>query len=232
MNSIARLENQTGKEIKAFIFDLDGLLVESEEYWDEARAKVVKKYGGSWTERDQKKMMGLNSREWAEYIETRFKIRESKEEIIHKVKRLVLLLYKNRGIPLIGEAVKLLKTLSRKLIPPHKKCFPIAIATSSPKEIADFILKKSGLDEYVPLTVSSDQVKRGKPYPDVYLKTAKLLGEKPKNILVFEDSPNGVLAAKAAGMAVIAVPNKRYKFDESKFKKADFILHNISDFKI
>lgn len=232
MITIARLENKTEKEIKAFIFDMDGLLIESEEYWDRARAKFVKKHGGEWNESDQKNVIGLNSSEWAGYIKKKFKINEPEEKIISKVKKLILGLYRTQGIPFIGEAVKILKTLARKRIPPHKKCYPIAIATSSPKEVVNFVLKKSGLDDYVSIILSSDEVKRGKPYPDVYLKTAQLLEEKPGNILVFEDSPNGVLAAKAAGMTVIAVPNKRYGFAKSKFEKADAVLRSINEFKI
>lgn len=232
MITIGQLENRIKREIKAFIFDMDGLLVESEEYWDGARAKFVKKHGGRWNERDQKNVMGLNSREWAEYIKKKFKIDEPEEEIIRKVKRLVLALYKNKGIPLIEGAPALLKKISRKRIPPHKKCYPIAVATSSPKEIVEYVLKKSGLGDYVSTIVSSDEVKRGKPYPEVYLKTAKLLAEKPQNILVFEDSPSGVLSAKTAGMSVIAVPNKRYRFIKSKFKKADVVLKNINEFKV
>lgn len=227
--NLTKIEKSSSTKIDAFIFDLDGLLIKSEEYWDEARKKFVKKRGGSWQEKDQKNVMGLNSKEWARYIKKKIAIKEPEKEIIEEVKKLILSLYKTKGIPFISEAVSLLKILARKRIPPHKKCYSIAIATSSPKEIADFILKKSNLNEYVSILVSSDEVRHGKPYPDVYLKVTELLNEKPRNILVFEDSPNGVKAAKAAGMIVIAIPNKKYKFNKG-FEAADFMLNSIAQF--
>lgn len=228
--TLADLEKQTGRAIKAVIFDLDGVLVESEEYWDEARKMFVEKRGGKWREKDQKSVMGLNSKEWARYIKKIVNAKDSEQEIMEGVKKLVLFLYKTKGLPLIKEAAALLKALSRKKIPQSKKHIPIAVATSSPKKIAKFVLKKSGVDKYVSFVVSSDEVRRGKPSPDVYLKTAKLLAENPRNILVFEDSPNGVKAAKAAGMIVVAVPNKRYRFSKSRFKKADLILPTVKNF--
>jgi len=206
--------------MQAVIFDVDGLLVESEEYWDRARRDYVEGYDGVWTDADQRNVIGLNSREWARYMRTSFHIGLPDEQIIADMKARVLDLY-HEHMPALPGAVGTVQLLASR--------YPLAVASSSPRTIIEAVLTSLGIRSLFAAVVSSDEVARGKPWPDVYLEAARQLDIDPQRAVVFEDSLNGVRAAKAAGMTVIAVPNRRFGAP-GDVAAADLILSSLEDF--
>jgi HAD superfamily hydrolase (TIGR01509 family) len=188
--------------IQAVIFDMDGTLIDTEGDWDSARHAFVAAQGGHWTEADQVAVMGCNSIEWAGYLQRQFGITLAKPAIIDAVAGEVIARYRRQGAPLLPGATTVVRALAERL--------PLAIASSSPRGIIEVALEAAGLTDCFTALVSSDDVPRGKPHPDVYLEAARRLAAPPAACLAFEDSTNGLLAAQAAGMAVIAVPNSTY----------------------
>jgi len=109
--------------------------------------------------------------------------------------------------------------------------YPLAIASSSPAVLIGFVIAQLGLDQYFHATASSDEVRQGKPAPDVYLLACKRLGVPPAEATGFEDSGNGILAAKNAGLRVIAVPNADFPPAATSLARADLVLHSLTEFK-
>ncbi len=207
--------------MKAVIFDVDGLLVESEEYWDRARRDYVASYGAVWTDADQRNVMGLNSLEWAHYMRTHFHIGLPDEQIIADIQARVLDLYREQ-VPALPGAVETVRLLAPR--------YPLGVASSSPRTVIETVLASLGIRSVFTAVVSSDEVARGKPSPHVYLEAARQLNVDPQQVVVFEDSLNGVRAAKAAGMTVIAVPNRRFGAP-GDVAAADIILASLEDFR-
>ena len=203
------------------IFDVDGLLVESEEYWNRARRDYVAAYGRVWTDADQRNVMGLNSVEWAHYIRTHFDVDVPDEELIADVKERLLGLYREH-VPVLPGAVEAVRMLA--------PLYPLGVASSSPRTIIEAVLVSLGIRALFAAVVSSDEVTRGKPSPDVYLEAARQLGVDPLQVAVFEDSLNGVRAAKAAGMMVIGVPNRQFGAPGDA-AAADVVLPSLEDFR-
>ncbi len=214
------LGEESGRGMQAVIFNVDGLLVESEEYWDRARRDYLAGYGGIWTDADQRNVMGLNSLEWAHYIRTHFPVGWPDEQIIAEIKARVLDFYREH-VPAMPGAVESVRMLAPR--------YPLGVASSSPRTIIEAVLESLGIRSLFAVVVSSDEVPRGKPSPDVYLEAARQLDIEPQQAVVFEDSPNGVQAAKAAGMCVIAVPNRQFAAPDD-VAAADVILSSLEDF--
>jgi HAD superfamily hydrolase (TIGR01509 family) len=187
--------------IDAVIFDLDGLLVDSESVWDEARRQYVAEHGGSWREDATREMMGMASIEWSRYLRDRLGVDRPPETISEEVARRVTDLYRER-LPLVSGARDAVERLAAR--------WPLGLATSSNREVIDLVLELAGLAAAFRATVSSEEVGRGKPAPDVYLEAARRLSVSPGACAAIEDSHNGILAARAAGMVVIAVPNAEF----------------------
>jgi HAD superfamily hydrolase (TIGR01509 family) len=188
--------------IQAAIFDMDGTLFDTEVFWDRARHDFVAAHGGRWTATDQVAVMGLNSIEWARYLRRQFGIPRPEPAIIDAVSDALIALYRQQGAPVLPGATAAVRALAARL--------PLAVASSSPRQIIDVALETGGLADCFTATVSSDDVPRGKPHPDVYLEAARRLATPPAACLAVEDSTNGLLSAQAAGMVVIAVPNHTY----------------------
>ena len=206
--------------IEAVIFDLDGVIVDSEHVWDAAREAFARERGGRWHERAQRDMMGMSSLEWSRYMHDRIGLRESPEEISAEVARRLEAAYREE-LPLIDGAPEAVARLAER--------WPLGIASSSNRPIIDLVLELSGLGRYFRATVSSEEVPRGKPAPDVYLEAARRLGVDPSRAAAVEDSHNGILSAKAAGMRVVAIPNPRYPPGEEAFAAADVVLGSIAE---
>src|ERR687886_193782 len=187
--------------IEAVVFDLDGVIVDSEHVWDAAREALARERGGRWHERAQRDMMGMSSLEWSRYMHDVIGLHESPEEISAEVIRRLEATYREE-LPLIDGAPEAVARLAER--------WPLAIASSSNRPIIDLVLELSGLGRYFRATVSSEEVPRGKPAPDVYLEAAQRLGVEPTRCAAVEDSTNGLLAARAAGMRVVAVPNPSF----------------------
>jgi HAD superfamily hydrolase (TIGR01509 family) len=187
--------------IDAVIFDLDGLLVDSESVWDKARRQYVAEHGGSWREDATREMMGMASIEWSRYVRDRLGVDRPPETISEEVARRVSDLYRER-LPLVSGARDAVERLAAR--------WPLGVATSSNREVIDLVLELAGLPSAFRATVSSEEVGRGKPAPDVYLEAARRLSVSAGACAAIEDSHNGILSATAAGMVVIAVPNPEF----------------------
>lgn len=206
--------------IEAVVFDLDGVLVDSEHVWDEARKELAAERGGRWHERASRDMMGMSSLEWSRYMRDEVGLVESPEEISAEVVRRLEARYR-RELPLIAGSEQALERLSAR--------WPLGLASSSNRELIDLVLQESGLGRFFRATVSSEEVPRGKPAPDVYLEAARRLGAEPTRCAAVEDSENGIHAAKAAGMRTIAIPNPRYPPGAEALAAADVVLASIDD---
>ena len=186
---------------EAVIFDLDGVLLDSEQLWNRAKEAVVQTTGGRWREDAPHAMMGMSSPEWAAYMRDTLGVDRSVSEINRDVVAQMEDLYRRR-LPLLPGAVEAVRSLARR--------WPLGLASSSNREIIDLALDLAGLADAFAATVSSEEVERGKPAPDVYLEAARRLRAAPARCVAIEDSSNGLRAAAAAEMPVIAVPNPHY----------------------
>ncbi len=191
---------------RAVVFDLDGVLVDSEHVWNDAREQLARERGGRWHDRAQRDMMGMSSLEWSRYMHDVIGLADPPERISADVVRRVEAIYRER-LPLMEGAEEAVTRLAED--------FPLALASSSNRPIIDLFMELSGLGTRFAATVSSEEVARGKPAPDVYLAAARLIDVAPEACAAVEDSHNGILAAKAAGMHVVAIPNRRYPPDAS-----------------
>ncbi|HSO28624.1 MAG TPA: HAD family phosphatase [Candidatus Sulfomarinibacteraceae bacterium] len=185
--------------VSAVIFDLDGVIVDSEIWWHEERMAWAAERGLRWTEADTRAVMGANSRGWARIMRERLALPSTDESaILEAVVGRVVDRYRH-GAPVIDGAVEAVRRIAAS--------WPVAVASSADRRVIDAALEASGLLGEIPVIVSSDEVIHGKPEPDVYLEAARRLGVQPAACLVVEDSINGIRAGVAAGMTVVLVPN-------------------------
>jgi HAD superfamily hydrolase (TIGR01509 family) len=206
--------------IEAVVFDLDGVLVDSEQVWDEARKELAAERGRPWPEQASRDMMGMSSLEWSRYMQEVVGLTEPPEEISAEVVRRLEEIYR-RKLPLIDGAVEAVGRLAER--------WPLGLASSSNRELIDLVLELSGLARAFRVTVSSEEVQRGKPAPDVYLEAARRLGVAPDLCAAIEDSENGIRSAKAAGMRVLTIPNPVYPPAEDALALADEVLRSIDE---
>jgi HAD superfamily hydrolase (TIGR01509 family) len=184
--------------IEAVVFDLDGVLLDTEELWNEARLQIVEERGGRWREDAQRAMMGMSSQEWSRYMHEELGVPDPPEQISAEVVRRLEELYRER-LPLIPGALDAVRRLAAR--------WPLAIASSSNRPLIDLFLELTGTAGLFRATISSEEAERGKPAPDVYIEAARRLEVDPGRCAAIEDSENGIRSAAAAGMKVIAVPN-------------------------
>jgi HAD superfamily hydrolase (TIGR01509 family) len=208
--------------IEGVVFDLDGLLIDSEQVWDAAREQLARERGGRWHENAQRDMMGMSSREWSRYMHDAIGLPEPPEEINHEVVRRMEAIYRER-LPVIPGAREAVERIAAR--------WPLALASSSNRELIDLTLELLDVAHLFRATVSSEEVARGKPAPDVYLEAARRLGVEPTNAAAVEDSQNGILAAKAAGMRVVAIPNEHFPPGPDALADADVLLDSLSDLR-
>ena len=204
--------------IDAVVFDLDGVIVDSEHVWDAVREELTRERGGRWHERAQADMMGMSAPEWSRYMHDVIGLRESPAEIDELVVGRLLERYAER-LPLIDGAVDAVRRLAER--------FRLALASSSNRRVIDAVVERSGLAASFEVTVSSEEVRRGKPAPDVFLEAARRLGIAPERCAAIEDSGNGIRAAHAAGMRVVAIPNRRYPPADDALALAHVVLESI-----
>ena len=206
--------------IEAVVFDLDGVIVDSEHLWDEVREELAHERGGRWHDRAQADMMGMSAPEWSRYMHDVIGLAEPPEEIDEEVVRRLLARYEER-LPLIDGAVEAVKRLAGR--------FRLAVASSSNRRVIEAVLATSGLAPLFEAVVSSEEVARGKPAPDVFLEAARRLDVPPERCAAIEDSGNGIRAAHAAGIRVIAIPNRRYPPPAEALALADVALASIGE---
>ncbi len=205
--------------IESVIFDLDGVIVDSEQLWDETRRRLAEERGGRWTESASRDMMGMSSLEWSRYMHDVIGLAEAPGEISAEVVRRLENVYR-KELPLLDGAVAAVERLADR--------WPLGLASSSNRELIDLALALSGLDRHFRATVSSEEVARGKPAPDVYLAAARRVGVAAERCAAIEDSHNGIRSAKSAGMRVVAVPNPRYPPGEEALAAADVVLDSLT----
>jgi HAD superfamily hydrolase (TIGR01509 family) len=202
----------------AVIFDLDGVLIDSETAWNDARRELVLESGGSWRDDAQRAMMGMSSLEWSRYMHEQLGVPMSAEAISAEVVKRLARLYRER-LPLLPGAREAVSSLAPR--------WPLAIASSANRSIIALVLELAALSDCFQATVSSEEVAHGKPAPDVYLEAARRISCEPASCAAVEDSANGLRAAAAAGMAVIAIPNRDFLPDAAALASADVVLESI-----
>jgi HAD superfamily hydrolase (TIGR01509 family) len=207
-------------QIEAVVFDLDGVIVQSEELWDAARRELADEHGIEWPGDATDAMMGMSSKEWSRYVHDEVGVPDPPEEINRRVLAWVEKRYRE-DLPWIPGAREAVRRIGG-----H---FPLGLATSSNREIIDIVVEVGGFEDLLKVTVSSEEVERGKPAPDVYLEATKRMGVDPRRSAAVEDSTNGLLAAKAAGMRVIAIPNDAHPPAEKGLAAADVVLDSIDE---
>ena len=206
--------------IDAVVFDLDGVLLDSEELWDEARRQLAEERGGRWHEQAQRAMMGMSSPEWSRYMHDEIGLPDPPEEIAAEVVRRLEELYRER-LPVIPGAIEAVRRLGQR--------WPLGVASSSNRPLIDLFIELTGTAALFQATVSSEEVARGKPAPDVYLEAARRLGVDPGRAVAIEDSENGIRSAAAAGMHVIAIPNRAFPPSAEALALASVVLDSIEE---
>jgi HAD superfamily hydrolase (TIGR01509 family) len=206
--------------ITTVVFDLDGVLIQSEEVWDSVREAYVRERGGRYDEEIQRAMMGMSSTEWSRYLHEAAGIPDAPEDINAEVVRRMLDAYE-RQLPLIDGAQDAVRRLAG--------AFRLAVASSSNRPLIDGVLRAAELERFFEATVSSEEVAHGKPAPDVYLEAARRLGVEPARCAAVEDSHGGIRSAKSAGMRVLAIPNASYPPDGESLAQADVVLDSLAD---
>jgi HAD superfamily hydrolase (TIGR01509 family) len=212
--------SEPGARPEAVVFDLDGVLIDSEQVWDEVRERFVREHGGRWHAEAQREMMGMSSTEWSRYLHEELGVPIAPAEISDEVAARVARAYRE-GLPLLPGAIEAVRRIGAR--------WPLALATSSNRGIIDLVLDRAGVADMFSVTVSSEEVERGKPAPDVYLEAAGKLGVDPGLAAAVEDSTNGLLAAAAAGLGVVAVPNRPFPPDRHALAAADVVLESLDE---
>jgi HAD superfamily hydrolase (TIGR01509 family) len=206
--------------IEAVVFDLDGVLLASEEVWDDVRERYVLESGGRYDAEAQRAMMGMSSTEWSRYIHEELGVPAAPEEVNADVVRLMEKRYRER-LPLVPGAREALQRMASE--------FRLGLASSSNRELIDAALELAELAGLFAATVSSEEVERGKPAPDVYFEAAHRLGVDAARCAAVEDSHSGIGSAKAAGMRVVAIPNPTYPPEPAALAEADLVLQSIAE---
>jgi HAD superfamily hydrolase (TIGR01509 family) len=209
--------------IEAVVFDLDGVILQTEEVWDEVRGSYVVEHGGRYDGEAQRAMMGMSAPEWSRYLADELGVPGTPAEISADIVRLMEARYREE-LPLIPGAVEAVERLAGR--------WPLGLASSSNRPLIDTALALSGLERSFTATVSSEEVARGKPAPDVYLEAARRLTVAPDRCAAVEDSHSGIRSAKAAGMRVVAIPNPSFPPDPEALALADLVLESISDLDV
>jgi HAD superfamily hydrolase (TIGR01509 family) len=205
--------------IAAVVFDLDGVLVDSEPVWEQVRRGLVAERGGRWLPDAQRALMGMSTREWAAYLSRDLGAGLPPDQVAAVVIDRMAARYRER-VPLLDGAVAAVRRLAAR--------WPLAVASSAPPALIETVLEAAGLRDRFAVVMSAEQVPRGKPAPDIYLAVAAGLGVAPPECAAVEDSSNGLRSAAAAGLHVIAVPQPRYPPDPDALAAASLVLPSLA----
>jgi HAD superfamily hydrolase (TIGR01509 family) len=206
--------------VAAVIFDLDGVLLDSEGAWDSARRELVRERGGGWKDSATREMLGMSSPEWSRYVAEELGVDLPPEAISEDVVQRLTAAYRDK-LPLLPGATEAVERLAAR--------WPLGLASSSNPEVIDLALLESGLDRHFSAWVSSEEVGRGKPAPDVYLEAARRLGMTATGCVAIEDSANGIRSARAAGMRVIAAPNEEFAPGRQALARANRVIGSLDE---
>jgi len=205
--------------IRAVVFDLDGVLLDSERLWDQARREVTIQHNGHWRADATAAMLGMSSVEWSRYMRDNLGVDLPPDQIVDLVVADLLERYR-RGLPLLPGAIAAVRRIGQR--------WPLALASSAGRPVIDTVLAIAGLQHEFQATVSSEEVPRGKPAPDVYLEATRRLGQPPGACAAVEDSANGIRSALAAGLHVVAIPNRDYPPPASVLAKAQLVIDSLA----
>jgi HAD superfamily hydrolase (TIGR01509 family) len=205
--------------IEAVVFDMDGVLIDSEPAWERVRRKFVADHGGHWAQDAQHRLMGMSTAEWSTYLSEDLGVGMPPGQVAGSVIEAMTAEYQTH-LPLLPGAVDAVRALAER--------WPLAVASSSPKSLIETVLAAAALRPAFRTAVSSEEVTRGKPAPDVYLEAARRLAIPPTACAAIEDSTNGLLAAAAAGLAVIAVPRPEYPPATTALARARLTLGSLT----
>jgi HAD superfamily hydrolase (TIGR01509 family) len=209
--------------IEAVVFDLDGVLIDSEPVWEHVRRGLVAGYGGRWPDDAQQRLMGMSTQEWARYLSEDLGIGLPPNEVARLVIRAMAGQYQHH-LPLLPGAVDAVRRMAER--------WPLGLASSSPPALIRTVLNTAGIAPLFKATVSTEDVAHGKPAPDVYLAVASQLGVTPEHAVAVEDSSNGLRSAAAAGLAVIAVPRPEYPPAPDALAQAQAVLKDLDELTV
>jgi HAD superfamily hydrolase (TIGR01509 family) len=204
--------------IEAVVFDLDGVIVDSEPVWEQVRRQVVAEHGGHWLPEAQQRLMGMSTGEWARYLGQDLGVGLPAQTVAAMVIERMQARYRD-GVPLMPGAAGAVRGLPAR--------WPLGLASSSPAALIDAALDGAGLRACFTVALSTEQVSRGKPAPDIYLAVTDLLGFAPEACAAVEDSTNGLRSAAAAGLQVIAVPHPRYPPEPAALHASRLVLTGL-----
>jgi HAD superfamily hydrolase (TIGR01509 family) len=205
--------------IEAVVFDLDGVLVDSEPVWEQVRRQVVAESGGTWAPDAQSRLMGMSTAEWARYLSEDLGVGLPADKVAALVVDRMAERYRDE-LPLLPDAAEAVRRMAA-----H---WTIGIASASPPRLIGAVMEAASIRAYVTAAMSADQVARGKPAPDIYLAVTDRLGIAPERCVAVEDSTNGLRSAAAAGLTVIAVPRPAYPPEPSALGLARLVLPSLS----
>jgi HAD superfamily hydrolase (TIGR01509 family) len=206
--------------VEAVVFDMDGVLIDSEPVWERVRRGFVAEHGGHWAADAQDRMMGMSTGEWSAYLSADLGTGLPPQRVAEQVVAAMTAQYQAH-LPLLPGAVDAVRALAAR--------WPLAVASSAPRTLIDAVLDASGLRPAFAAAVSSEEVPRGKPAPDVYLEATARLGIAPAACAAVEDSSNGLRSAAAAGLAVIAVPRPEYPPAAEALDLARLVLDSLTE---
>jgi HAD superfamily hydrolase (TIGR01509 family) len=209
--------------IEAVIFDLDGVLIQSEEVWDEVREKMTHDLGGTWHANASRDMMGMSSPEWSRYMKEQLGVGLTPKQINEEAVQRMQAAYAGH-LPLIPGAMEAVERMAAR--------WPLGLASSSNRPLIDKVLEVSCLAEYFQATVSSEEVERGKPQPDVFLAVAHQMAVDPVSCAAIEDSHTGVQSAHSAGMAVVVMPNQAFPPGEEVIRLAESVVGSLPELTV
>jgi HAD superfamily hydrolase (TIGR01509 family) len=206
--------------IEAVVFDMDGVLIDSEPVWERVRRQLVADLGGHWPSEAQDAMMGMSTAEWSAYLSADFGIGLTPQQVAAQVIAAMAAEY-SEHLPLLPGAIEAVRSLASR--------WPLAVASSSPRSLIETVLRTANLASVFTAVVSSEEVPRGKPAPDVYLAAADRLSVSPQTCAAIEDSSNGLRSAAAAGLTVIAIPRPEYPPAPDALASAHLVLTTLTD---
>jgi HAD superfamily hydrolase (TIGR01509 family) len=209
--------------INAVVFDLDGVLIDSEPVWEEVRRQVVADHGGQWAPDSQRRLMGMSTGEWARYLSEELGVRLTPGQVADAVISQMAARYAEH-LPLMPGAVDAVRRLAAR--------WPLGLGSSAPAALIQTVLETAGLRADFAVVMSTELLASGKPAPDIYLAVTERLDQSPADCAAIEDSTNGLKSAAAAGLAVVAVPHPLYPPDAAALAEASLVLESLADLTV
>jgi len=195
---------------------MDGVIVDSEVHWKDPQARFIQTLVGELTIEDERRFIGMSIPDIYNILYDKYKLNLSLKQFMEEYDKIAYIIY-NKKVSMVPKCLELIKTLK-------SKNFQLGLASSSPKNWIDIVLKRFELAVYFDVITSGDEVKKSKPHPEIFLKTADKMKMNPEKCVVIEDSRNGVIAAISSGMKVIGLKTKEYDQDLSY---ANIVIDNL-----